>query len=299
MFLEVNNISKAYTGHVALNDVSLSVPEGSVYGLLGPNGAGKSTLIRIINRIIAPDSGEVTMRGNRMTDEDVRHIGYLPEERGLYKKMKVGEQIVYLARLKGMSRRDAVTAMRQWLRRFDLGEWENRRMEALSKGMQQKVQFIVTAIHRPQLLIFDEPFSGFDPLNADLLKDEILRLRGEGATVLFSTHNMQSVEALCDQFSLINRSRVVLQGAIDEVKQQFKENIFAVQTPDTIAAEPNMFDVIATADGTTTIRLAEGTELRDVINLLNSRYDLRGITEVLPTMNEIFIKSVKQSDEPQ
>jgi len=165
--------------------------------------------------------------------------------------------------------------------------------------MQQKVQFIVTAIHRPQLLIFDEPFSGFDPLNADLLKDEILRMRGEGATVLFSTHNMQSVEALCDQFSLINRSRVVLQGAIDEVKQQFKENIFAVQTPDTIAAEPNMFDVVATADGTTTIRLAEGTELRDVINLLNTRYDLRGITEVLPTMNEIFIKSVKQSDEPQ
>ena len=213
-FIEVKNVVKQYSGHRALDDVSLSVPRGCVYGLLGPNGAGKTSLIRILNRITQPDSGEVLFCGKPQSDADVRNIGYLPEERGLYKKMKVAEQIIYLGRLKGMTRSDAITATDEWLRRFDLTEWRNKKIEALSKGMAQKVQFISTVIHRPELLIFDEPFSGFDPVNANQLKREILRLKDEGATILFSTHNMASVEEVCERISLINHSRVVLEGDV-------------------------------------------------------------------------------------
>ncbi len=218
--LKVNNVSKRYTNHVALDDVSLSVPEGSIYGLLGPNGAGKTTLIRIINHITAPDSGSVEFLGHPLTADDVVNIGYLPEERGLYKKMRVGDQALFFARLKGLKTKEATAELRKWFDRFGISDWWNRKVEELSKGMAQKVQFIVTVLHRPKLLIFDEPFSGFDPINADLLKNEILRLRDEGATVIFSTHNMDSVETLCDNITLINRSHNILSGNVTEIRQR-------------------------------------------------------------------------------
>ncbi|MDE6402305.1 MAG: ATP-binding cassette domain-containing protein, partial [Muribaculaceae bacterium] len=210
--LEVQNVSKHFTGHTALDNVSLSVPQGSIYGLLGPNGAGKTTLIRIINHITAPDEGMVMFDGHRLVEADVASIGYLPEERGLYKKMKVGEQAVFFAMLKGMSRREATASLKEWFEKFEILDWWNKKVEELSKGMAQKIQFIVTVLHRPKLLIFDEPFSGFDPINANLLKEEILSLHRDGATVIFSTHNMASVEALCDEITLITNSHTILTG---------------------------------------------------------------------------------------
>ena len=210
--LKIENVSKSYTGHVALNDVSLSVPEGCIYGLLGPNGAGKTTLIRIINHITAPDSGNVYFDGHILNAQDVYNIGYLPEERGLYKKMKVGEQAVFFARLKGLSKKEATQRLKEWFERFDILNWWDKKVEELSKGMAQKVQFIITVLHRPKLLIFDEPFSGFDPINANMLKEEILKLRDAGSTIIFSTHNMSSVEELCDHITLINKSRNILSG---------------------------------------------------------------------------------------
>ena len=297
-YLDINNVVKRYDGHTALAGVSMQVEQGTIYGLLGPNGAGKSTLIRIINRIIAADEGTVTLNGKTMTDSDIAHIGYLPEERGLYKKMKVGDHIVYLGRLKGMTKADAVASMHWWLDRFDLKEWENKKVEALSKGMQQKVQFIGTVIHRPPLLIFDEPFSGFDPVNAEQLKVEILALRDQGSTILFSTHNMASVESVCQQITLLNQSRVVLTGSVDEVKQQHKKNIIAVQTPDTIEPNPAMFTMLPPdpmKKNDKLIKLAQGVPVRDAISWLNEHYHLTGFTEVLPSMNEIFIETVKST----
>ena len=276
-FLEINNVVKRYEGHTALAGVSMEVPEGCIYGLLGPNGAGKSTLIRIINRILAADEGTVTLNG---------------------KKMKVGDHIVYLGRLKGMTKADAVASMHWWLDRFDLKQWENKKVEALSKGMQQKVQFIGTVIHRPPLLIFDEPFSGFDPVNADQLKVEILALRDQGSTILFSTHNMSSVEEVCQQITLLNQAHVVLNGRVDEVKQQHKKNIIAVQTPDTIEQNPALFTILPPEPGKkqdTLIKLAPGVQMRDAIAWLNEHYLLTGVTEVLPSMHEIFVETVKST----
>ena len=227
--LRVEHVSKHYSGHTALDDVSLDIPRGSVYGLLGPNGAGKTTLIRIINRITAPDEGRVLFDGRPLASADVQRIGYLPEERGLYKKMKVGEQALFFARLKGLSRAEAVRRLRVWFDRFDIASWWNRRVEELSKGMAQKVQFIVTVLHEPELLIFDEPFSGFDPINANLLKEEILGLRDRGATVIFSTHNMSSVEEVCDHITLIDRSRNILSGAVDEIRRRHGQNLFRLE----------------------------------------------------------------------
>lgn len=281
MFIEVKDVSKQYGDHLALSHVSLNVPDGSIYGLLGPNGAGKTSLIRIINRITHADSGEVLLHGRPMTDEDVHHIGYLPEERGLYKKMTVEDEIVYLARLRGMSRHDALHAMTEWLERFDLTEWRKKKVEQLSKGMAQKVQFITTVIHRPPLLIFDEPFSGFDPVNADQLKREILRLRDEGAAILFSTHNMSSVEEVCQEITLINHSKAVLQGKVEEVRQRFKKNILEVTT-----ADGQRFDY----------RLEPGQTMHDAIASLNDKYSLTGFREILPSMHEIFVETVN-SDE--
>ena len=280
-FIEVKDVSKQYGDHVALSHVSLNVPDGSIYGLLGPNGAGKTSLIRIINRITHADSGEVLLHGRPMTDEDVHHIGYLPEERGLYKKMTVEDEIVYLARLRGMSRAEALHAMTEWLDRFDLTEWRKKKVEQLSKGMAQKVQFITTVIHRPPLLIFDEPFSGFDPVNADQLKREILRLRDEGAAILFSTHNMSSVEEVCQEITLINHSKAVLQGKVEEVRQRFKKNILEVTT-----ADGQRFDY----------RLEPGQTMHDAIASLNDKYSLTGFREILPSMHEIFVETVN-SDE--
>ena len=226
-FLEVKNVRKQYANHLALDNVSLEIEKQHVYGLLGPNGAGKTTLIRIINNITAPDSGEVLLNGKPLNANDTARIGYLPEERGLYKKMKVGEQALYLCQLKGLSKPDALKRLKYWFEKFEIENWWDKKVEELSKGMAQKVQFITTVLHQPELLIFDEPFSGFDPVNADLLKREILELRDNGATIIFSTHNMESVEAICDDISLINHSRVVLQGSVSDIQQQFKENIYS------------------------------------------------------------------------
>lgn len=297
-FIEISDVVKQYKGHTALNHVNLSVPQGCIYGLLGPNGAGKTTLIRIINMITAPDSGTVMLDGSPITADDVAHIGYLPEERGLYKKMKVGDEIVYLARLKGMSKADATRQMLYWLDRFHLTEWRDKKVETLSKGMQQKVQFIATVIHEPKLLIFDEPFSGFDPVNAEQLKREILELQKEGATILFSTHNMESVEEVCDQISLINHSEVVLEGNVAEIKQRFKKHLYEICFAGGEQLQPceEMFTIEETRpDGTTIIRLTQGVAIREVIARLNEQYALRGFSELLPTMHEIFIETVKNS----
>ncbi|MBQ0114601.1 MAG: ATP-binding cassette domain-containing protein [Bacteroidales bacterium] len=296
-FIEINDVVKRYSGHTALDGVSLTVPQGCIYGLLGPNGAGKTTLIRIINRITHQDSGDVLLDGRPIVDEDVTRIGYLPEERGLYKKMKVGEQIVYLARLKGMPKSVAVKEMNDWLERFELTEWRDKKLEALSKGMQQKVQFIATVIHRPQLLIFDEPFSGFDPVNSEQLKREILRLRDGGSTILFSTHNMESVEAICEQITLINHSKVVLQGNVAQIRQNYKKNIIAVSLAgdETLPQCDGMFTVMddkpVGASGEY-IKLNDGVTVREAVSWLNQNCNLTGFSEVLPSMNEIFIETV-------
>lgn len=297
-FIEISDVVKQYKGHTALNHVNLTVPKGCIYGLLGPNGAGKTTLIRIINMITAPDSGTVMLDGSPITADDVAHIGYLPEERGLYKKMKVGDEIVYLARLKGMSKADATRQMLYWLDRFHLTEWRDKKVETLSKGMQQKVQFIATVIHEPKLLIFDEPFSGFDPVNAEQLKREILELQKKGATILFSTHNMESVEEVCDQISLINHSEVVLEGNVAEIKQRFKKHLYEISLAGGEQLQPceELFTIEeARPEGTTIIRLAQGVAIREVIARLNEQYALRGFSELLPTMHEIFIETVKNS----
>ena len=301
--LQIENVTKRYSAHTALSDVSLAVPEGSIYGLLGPNGAGKSTLIRVVNRITLPDAGRVLFQGKPITDEDIYRIGYLPEERGLYKKMKVGEQAIFFARLKGLSRREAIARLKTWFIRFGIEDWWNRKVEDLSKGMAQKVQFITTVLHEPKLLIFDEPFSGFDPINANLLKQEILRLRDEGATVIFSTHNMASVEEICDHITLINKSRNILSGSTDEVRRRFGENIFEVvfegateRLRNELKPYVEVLDEAPVADSSLhqmRIRLCDGVSLRESIAAANAAVELRSFREVIPSMNDIFIKAVE------
>lgn len=297
-YIEIKDVVKDYDKHRALDHVSMNVPEGCIYGLLGPNGAGKTSLIRIINQITKPDSGEIILNGRPLCAEDVRNMGYLPEERGLYKKMKVADQIIYLAQLKGMRRKDAEAEMKMWLERFDLTEWRNKKVEALSKGMAQKVQFIATVIHQPKLLIFDEPFSGFDPVNSEILKREILRLRDNGSTILFSTHNMGSVEEVCEQISLINNSQVVLEGDVNAVRHKFKKHIYAVSVRDGVVfPEPGIFslepeETHRPGDTSTYIRLHERVNIKDVISLLNDKYELTGFHEILPSMHEVFIEAV-------
>lgn len=307
--LEARNITKQYTGHTALDDVSISIPKGSVYGLLGPNGAGKTTLIRIINHITAPDSGSVIFDGHPLVAEDVRHIGYLPEERGLYKKMKVGDQALFFARLKGLKTREATDALRMWFERFGILDWWNKRVEELSKGMAQKVQFIVTVLHRPKLLIFDEPFSGFDPINAELLKNEILRLRDEGATVIFSTHNMESVEKVCDYFTLINRSRNILSGNVAQIRREMGKNHYRLSfmgRPETLLenlgdriAEYSMSEPEQTESGliyNSRFRLQPDVEMHDFLAMANDAVEIVTFDRALPTMNEIFIRTVEASN---
>ena len=301
--LQIENVTKRYSAHTALSDVSLNVPRGSVYGLLGPNGAGKSTLIRVINRITLPDAGRVLFDGKPITDEDIYKIGYLPEERGLYKKMKVGEQALFFARLKGLSRRDALQRLKKWFVRLGIESWWDKKVEDLSKGMAQKVQFITTVLHEPKLLIFDEPFSGFDPINANILKQEILRLRDEGATVIFSTHNMSSVEEICDHITLINKSRNILSGSVDEVRRRFGENIFEVvyggdkdSFESVMQPVAEMLSTAAVADTpyfTSRIRLKDTATVRESISLANDAVELRSWGEVIPSMNDIFIRAVE------
>ena len=302
--LRVEHVSKHFAQHTALDDVSLAVPRGSVYGLLGPNGAGKTTLIRIINRITAPDTGRVLLGDREIRPEDVRRIGYLPEERGLYKKMKVGEQAVFFARLKGLSRREAVARLKVWFRKFGIENWWDKKIEELSKGMAQKVQFIVTVLHEPELLIFDEPFSGFDPINANLLKEEILALRDKGATVIFSTHNMSSVEEVCDHITLIDRSHNILSGRVDDIRHSHGNNIFeiAYRGDDAAlrAAAAGRCEILEGSETQSVYRplklhVERDAEVRGVLGALNEAVEIRSFTEIIPSMNDIFIRAVNGS----
>ena len=300
--IEAVRVSKSYHQHIALKEVSLQVPEGSVFGMLGPNGAGKTSLIRIMNQITAPDSGELLFSGRRISPEDVESIGYLPEERGLYRKMKMGEQCLYLAQLKGMSKRDAHKKLKQWFAHFEIADWWNRRVEDLSKGMAQKVQFISTIIHEPKLLILDEPFSGFDPINAEIIRKEMLKLRDGGCTIILSTHDMGSVESLCSHIALINRAEVILNGSVEEVKNRFKSNTwriaFSGMGMDLGIALWAQFELIKTfqVNGSqyADIRIPESLKLNDLLNALIPHIDLHEVHEVIPSMEEIFIQSVQQ-----
>ena len=299
--LKIENVTKRFAKHVALDDVSLTIPQGSIYGLLGPNGAGKTTLLRIINRITVPDSGRVLLGDKEITQDDVRLIGYMPEERGLYKKMKVGEQAIFFARLKGMSRKDATDKLRQWFDKFGISEWWNKEVGDLSKGMAQKVQFIATVLHEPKLLIFDEPFSGFDPINANLLKSEILALRDKGATIIFSTHNMSSVEEVFDHITLIDKSRNILSGNVDDIRHRHGANIFEI---DYRGNETSLLDALngkceimdtkpsPTGFNRMKIHIATDGEVRGVIAKANESVEIRSFSEVIPSMNDIFIRAV-------
>lgn len=298
-FLETRQVTKRYANHTALDEVSIKVPEGRVFGLLGPNGAGKTTLIRIINRITAPDAGEVWFDGHLSQPQDIYSIGYLPEERGLYKKMKVGEQAVYLAQLKGLSRQEAKKRLTEWFERFDIMPWWNKKLEELSKGMQQKVQFVITVLHRPPLLIFDEPFSGFDPVNAELLKREILKLKEEGHTIIFSTHNMASVEEICDHIALINHSKVVLQGAVSDVRSRYKSNQYelTVQSGNPLP-ESDAFEVVSrqVVDArTVSYKLRKLTSISnsEMLSLISAQAEILQFSECIPSMNDIFIRTVE------
>ncbi len=302
--LTANNISKQYANHLALDDVSVAVPKQSIFGLLGPNGAGKTSLIRIINMITAPDKGNLIFKGEKMHYDHVKNIGYLPEERGLYRKMKVGEQALYLAQLKGLGKPEAQKKLKSWFEKFDIDKWWNRKVEELSKGMQQKIQFIVTVVHEPELLIFDEPFSGFDPINVNLLKDEIFRLRNEGATILFSTHNMASVEELCDHIALINKSQKILDGKVKEIKQQYRANIFAVSFNG--SAEPlvgflnDKFSILDEYEEeglrNAKIKIQPGYDANDLLNVMIKNVKIHSLQEILPTMNDIFIDKIREQD---
>lgn len=300
-FLEARNIVKRFVNHTALDDVSVNVKQGRIFGLLGPNGAGKTTLIRIINHITAPDSGEVFFDGRPMVAEDVYKIGYLPEERGLYKKMKVGEQAIYLARLKGLDKATATKRLRYWFEKFDISQWWNKKVEELSKGMQQKVQFITTVLHEPQLLILDEPFSGFDPVNAEMLKSEILALKEKGHTIIFSTHNMNSVEEICDDIALINRSHLVLEGCVDDVRRQFKSNLFYVEADSQKILPPvdgvEILSIEAAGD-TTRYKLKKHQEMTnsELVSALAQKIEISTFKEFIPSMNEIFIKVVGEQN---
>ncbi len=300
---DIRNITKEFANHKALDDVSFIVPENSIFGLLGPNGAGKTTLIRLINQITAPDSGELLFHSRPLHRKDIENIGYLPEERGLYKKMKVGEQAMYLAQLKGLSKFDANQKLKFWFDKFDIAPWWNKKVEELSKGMQQKIQFIVTVLHEPELLIFDEPFSGFDPINVNLLKDEILQLRKKGATIIFSTHNMASVEELCDHIALIDNSKKILDGKVKDIRDKYKNNLYEISYRN---FNGNLSHIL---NGNYTllkssqeddyqkavIRIEKQTDSNELISLLLPHMEIHSLNEILPTMNDIFISSVEEN----
>lgn len=298
------NVNKVFANTKALTDVSISVNQQSIFGLLGPNGAGKTTLIRIINQITAPDSGEIFLEGRKMTRADIGQIGYLPEERGLYKKMKIGDQAIYLAQLKGMSRGEAIKNLRIWFERFEIMSWWNKSIEELSKGMQQKVQFITTVVHKPRLLIFDEPFSGFDPINSNLLKKEILQLRDDGATIIFSTHNMESVEELCDHIALINKSIKIVDGQTDEIRERYKSNIFEVKykgdfdmVTRALSTQIKVLNHIENSrENQITVQHINGKSNNDLIQALIPVAEILSFQEKIPSMNDVFIKAVEEAN---
>ncbi|MFH2095490.1 MAG: ATP-binding cassette domain-containing protein [Bacteroidota bacterium] len=303
-YFEALNIEKRFANHLALDDVSIRVKEGSIFGLLGPNGAGKTTLIRIINRITAPDHGEVYIMGEKSRPEHVDIIGYLPEERGLYKKMKVGDQALYLARLKGLSRRDALYQLRTWFEKFDIMAWWDKKVEELSKGMQQKVQFIITVLHKPKLLIFDEPFSGFDPINTNLLKQEILKLKEEGSTILFSTHNMGSVEELCDSITLINKAKSILDGPVNEVRKRYSTNEYEIAfsgnfnlLQSTLTANYQLIEHKKTGERyTMRVRLLNNISSNQLLQTVMPCGNIISFNEIIPGMNDIFIRIVEEKN---
>ncbi len=302
MILEVKNVYKQYANHLALNNVSINVPRGSIFGLLGPNGAGKTTLIRIINSITAPDKGEVLLNGKNLSIQDTANIGYLPEERGLYKKMKVGEQALYLCQLKGLSKTETIKRLKYWFEKFEIESWWDKKVEELSKGMAQKVQFITTVLHEPELLIFDEPFSGFDPVNAELLKREILELQAKGATIIFSTHNMDSVERLCENIALINKSQVVLTGNIKDIRKQFSNNKLTVTLSNCSSPLKNDFigaNLLNIKNENNIIQaefsLNSNTTPNDLLTYLTTKGTIHKFEEQLPTMNDIFLKVVENN----
>ena len=304
--LTAENVSKKFGTYTALNQMSIDIPKGSIFGLLGPNGAGKTTFIRIINQITMPDSGKVFLEGQPLQPEHIKHIGYMPEERGLYKSMKVGEQALYLAQLKGLSKTQAKERLKYWFDRLDISSWWDKKIEELSKGMAQKVQFIVTVLHQPKLLIFDEPFSGFDPVNANLIKNEILQLRDEGATVIFSTHRMESVEELCDHIALINKSNKVLDGKLSDIKRQYKSNIFEVgllsNNQGQLEKELQEKFQITQTDFTSlenelkvNIQIDKLSSPNELLQYLMTKAEINHFVEVIPSVNEIFIQTVSEN----
>ena len=300
--IQCKDVCKSFGEKIALDHVSVDIPKGKIFGLLGPNGAGKTTLIRIINRITIPNKGEVLFDGRPITQDDVEKIGYLPEERGLYRKMKVGEQAMYFAQLKGMSSREAAKELKKWFVRFGIESWWNKKVEELSKGMAQKVQFITTVVHKPSLLILDEPFSGFDPVNAQIIREEILRLKEEGATIILSTHNMESVEELCDNIALINKSHVVITGGVDEIRHKYgNNNVELVYTGGELASVRNVFNVLSDQDAagrhTAVLELLDRSASNDALSaILAQGVTVNSFKELVPRMNDIFIKLVTEEE---
>ncbi|TZF82668.1 ATP-binding cassette domain-containing protein [Pedobacter sp. BS3] len=300
--LSIRHIVKQYANHTALDDVSLEISKGSIFGLLGPNGAGKTSLIRIINQITAPDSGEIYFNNEKLNASHINRIGYLPEERGLYKKMEIGEQILYLAQLKGLSRHEAVKRVRYWFERLGVESWWKKKVEDLSKGMQQKIQFIATVVHQPELIILDEPFSGFDPVNAALIKDEILELNRQGATIIFSTHRMESVEQLCDHIALINQSRKILDGPLKAIRDSYRSQTFSLEYSGVLndVTDTPLFEVksqqVDDNGGKITVKLNEGVTPNQLLSYFIPRVTIHELHEVIPTINDIFIRKVKNLD---
>ncbi len=297
--LKIENIVKQYAGHRALDHVSLEVKRGSIFGLLGPNGAGKTSLIRIINQITAPDEGTIYINGVRLNPSHINIIGYLPEERGLYKKMQIGEQMIYLAQLKGLSKKDALARCNYWFAKMEMQDWWKKKVEDLSKGMQQKVQFVATVIHKPELIILDEPFSGFDPINAEVIKNEILELNKQGATIIFSTHRMESVEQLCDSIALINKAKKILDGSLKDIKNSYRSNIYCIEYrgEELTSLGTNLFNVLDRRNledtSEVTLQLKENISVNDTLQYLIPLVEIHQIREVIPTINDIFIQQVK------
>jgi ABC-2 type transport system ATP-binding protein len=296
--LSIRNIIKQYAKHRALDDVSIEIEKGSVFGLLGPNGAGKTSLIRIINQITAPDQGEILLNGEKLNPSHISKIGYLPEERGLYKKMEIGEQMLYLAQLKGLSKADATSRIRYWFEKMGIQSWWNKKVEDLSKGMQQKVQFIATVVHNPELIILDEPFSGFDPVNAQLITNEILELNQKGATIIFSTHRMESVEQLCDSIALIHKSKKILDGKVKDIKDLYRNNTYKIAYSGVLdSVESSLFTINEEKKDEKgshlTIQINPGFSSNDVLNFLIPKVQVTELTEIVPSMNDIFIQNVK------
>ena len=290
--LSAEDVVKKYGDYTALNKANISVPKSSIYGLLGPNGAGKTTLMRIINQITAPDSGRVLFDGELLNKEHIKEIGYLPEERGLYKKMKVGDQALYLAQLKGMSYSEAIEKLRFWFEKLDITSWWHKKVEELSKGMAQKIQFVVTVIHQPKLLIFDEPFSGFDPINASIIRDEILNLRNNGTTIIFSTHRMESVEEICDHIALINKSKTILEGPINKIKAEFQDENYEVIIDSNQLRNSERFDVLSQNKNKFEIKINSKNELKEVLDFINQNHNIISFKKNLASIEDIFIKTV-------